>query len=124
MGVCMCMCVCVCVCACVMRDGLWKFPGGQVVRIWSCHCYGLGSIPGQGTEILQAIWPERALARTAVGICLNLLQQLPAPLPTGLGFLGLQDDQQPLSNFCATSGTSILREGFLHYWAQLECGDS
>ena len=59
-----------------------------------------------------------------MGICLNLLQQLPAPLPTGLGILGLQDDQQPPSNFCATSGTSVLREGFLHYWAQLECGDS
>ena len=51
MGVCM----CVCVCARVMREGLWKLPGGQVVRTWSCHCYGLGSIPGQGTEILQAM---------------------------------------------------------------------
>ena len=48
-------CVHVCVCVCVMREGLWKFPGGQVVRTWSCHCYGLGSIPDQGTEILQAM---------------------------------------------------------------------
>ena len=59
-----------------------------------------------------------------MGICLNLLHQLLAPLPTGLGFLGLQNDQQPLSNFSAMLGTSALREGFLHYWAQLERGDS
>ena len=31
-----------------------EFPGGLVVRIPGFHCCGLGSIPGQGTEILQA----------------------------------------------------------------------
>ena len=39
---------------CVMREGLW-FPGGQVVRTWSCLCCGLGSIPVQGTETPQAM---------------------------------------------------------------------
>ena len=30
-----------------------EFPGGPVMRIWCFHCWGLGSIPGQGTEIPQ-----------------------------------------------------------------------
>ena len=30
-----------------------------MVRIWHFHCCGLGSIPGQGTEIPQAIRPKR-----------------------------------------------------------------
>lgn len=30
-----------------MKD-FWEFPGGLVVRVWCFHCYGLGSIPGQG----------------------------------------------------------------------------
>ena len=33
-----------------------EFPGGLVVRIPGFHCCGLGSIPGWGTEILQAMW--------------------------------------------------------------------
>ena len=28
-----------------------ELPGGLVVRIWHFHHYGLGSIPGLGTEI-------------------------------------------------------------------------
>ena len=32
-----------------------EFPGGPVVRTWHFHCCGLGSIPGQGTKILQAV---------------------------------------------------------------------
>ena len=37
---------------------LWsrEFPGSPVVRTWSFHCQGLGSVPGQGTKILQAMW--------------------------------------------------------------------
>ena len=31
-----------------------EFPSGLLVRIWCFHWCGLGSIPGQGTEILQA----------------------------------------------------------------------
>ena len=30
-----------------MRD-FWEFPNGLVVRVWCFHCYGLGSISGQG----------------------------------------------------------------------------
>ena len=33
-----------------------EFPGGPVVRTWHSHCQGPGSIPGQGTKILQAEW--------------------------------------------------------------------
>ena len=35
-----------------------QFPGCSVVRIWCFHCGGPGSIPGQGTKILQAAEPE------------------------------------------------------------------
>ena len=35
---------------------LRELPGGLVVRIRHFHCCGPGSIPGQGTEILQATW--------------------------------------------------------------------
>ena len=31
------------------------FPGGLVFRILGFHCRGLGSVPVQGTEILQAV---------------------------------------------------------------------
>ena len=27
-----------------------------MVRTQNIHCHGLGSIPGQGTKILQAVW--------------------------------------------------------------------
>ena len=33
-----------------------EFAGGLVVRIPGFHCHGLGSVPGRGTEILQAAW--------------------------------------------------------------------
>ena len=29
-------------------------PGGPVVRTWRFHCHGPGSIPGRGTNVLQA----------------------------------------------------------------------
>ena len=31
-----------------------EFSGGPVVRTWSFHCDDLGSVPAQGTKILQA----------------------------------------------------------------------
>ena len=34
-----------------------EFAGGLMIRILGFHCCGLGSVPGQGTEILQA--PQR-----------------------------------------------------------------
>ena len=35
---------------------LREFPCGPVVRTWCFHCCGLGSIPCQGTNILQVTW--------------------------------------------------------------------
>ena len=32
-----------------------EFPGGPVVRTPCFHCGGVGSIPGQGTKIPQAV---------------------------------------------------------------------
>ena len=29
----------------------WEFPGGPVIRTRCFHCWGWGSIPGQGTEV-------------------------------------------------------------------------
>ena len=37
-------------------EGGRKFPGGPVVRTRCFHCWGLGSIPGQRTRILQGEW--------------------------------------------------------------------
>ena len=33
-----------------------EFPSGPVAKTWHFHCGGLGSIPGWGTKILQAVW--------------------------------------------------------------------
>ena len=33
-----------------------EFPGGPVVRTSQSHCHGMGSSPGQGTKIPQAMW--------------------------------------------------------------------
>ena len=33
-----------------------EFSGRPVVRTWSFHCDDLGSVPAQGTKILQAAW--------------------------------------------------------------------
>ena len=35
------------------KKDCWEFPGGLEVRIPGFHCCGPGSIPAQGTEILQ-----------------------------------------------------------------------
>ena len=32
-----------------------EFSGSPIVRTWCFHCYGLDSIPSQGTKILQAM---------------------------------------------------------------------
>ena len=32
-----------------------EFPGGPAVRTWCFHCGSLGSVPGWGTKILQAM---------------------------------------------------------------------
>ena len=38
----------------------WKFPGNPVVRTWRSHCWGPGSIPGQGTKIPQTVqWGQK-----------------------------------------------------------------
>ena len=33
----------------------WEFPGDRAVRIPGIHCQSAGSVPGWGTEILQAV---------------------------------------------------------------------
>ena len=38
----------------ICLERIREFPGGPVVRTRPFHCRGLGSIPGQGTEIPQA----------------------------------------------------------------------
>ena len=42
------------------KDHSGAFPGGLVVRILGFHSWGPGSVPGPGTEILQAVaWPKK-----------------------------------------------------------------
>ena len=36
-----------------------EFPGHPVVRTQCFHCHGPGSIPGQGTKIMQATQPKK-----------------------------------------------------------------
>ena len=39
------------------QKGTWgSSPGGPVVGTQRFHCHGPGSIPGQGTKILQVTW--------------------------------------------------------------------
>ena len=38
-----------------------EFPGGLVVGIPGSHCHGPGSVPGQGTEIQQAMWHNQEI---------------------------------------------------------------
>ena len=55
----------------VKMHGAWEFPGGPRVGTEGFHCWGPGSLPGQGTEVLQATRhsqkksavPERPLSR-------------------------------------------------------------
>ena len=44
----------------------WEFPGGPVVRTVGFHCLGPDSIPGEGTEILQAVQPKNPANLCAV----------------------------------------------------------
>ena len=37
------------------RNLLREFPGGLVIKILGFHGHGLGSVPGRGTEIPQAM---------------------------------------------------------------------
>ena len=39
------------------------FPGGPVVKTPCFQCRGMGSIPGQGTKIPQAVWPKKKKKR-------------------------------------------------------------
>ena len=48
------VCVCVCVCVCVFVS-VCEFPGCLVLGFQAFTAWGQGSIPGQGTKILQAI---------------------------------------------------------------------
>ena len=40
-----------------------EFPGGLGVRILSFYCHGPGSVPGQGTKILQAMQRGKTFMR-------------------------------------------------------------
>ena len=39
----------------------WEFPGSPVVSAFAAE--GMGSIPGQGTKILQAVWHSEKLKK-------------------------------------------------------------
>ena len=39
-----------------LESDFWDFPGGPVVKTLPSNADGAGSIPGQGTGILYALW--------------------------------------------------------------------
>ena len=39
-----------------IKNNYWQFSGDLLVRIQHFHYHDLGSVPGQGTEIPQAMW--------------------------------------------------------------------
>ena len=41
------------------NSGPWEFLGGPVVRTVGFHCLGPASVPGEGTEIVQAVQPKK-----------------------------------------------------------------
>ena len=43
-----------------------EFPGSPMVSTWHFHCQGLGSIPGQGTKLLQTAWCSQIKQKTNV----------------------------------------------------------
>ena len=45
---------------CKLNLSFQEFPDSSMVRTWHFHCWGMGSIPDQGTEILQRDWDLRA----------------------------------------------------------------
>ena len=56
--------------SCLINKTLWpwEFPGGLVVKILGFHCHGPGTMPGQETEILQAVW-HRQKKKTCSPYC-------------------------------------------------------
>ena len=50
----------------------WEFPDGLAVRIRHFHCHSPGSSPGQGTEILQAVWHGKKKAGKVSGFPLHV----------------------------------------------------
>ena len=51
-----------------------EFPCGPVVRTRYFRCHGLGSIPDQGTKILQAIQQGKKTQKTFIIINLEQVQ--------------------------------------------------
>ena len=47
-----------------MKYSGWDLPGGPVVKTPCFHCRGIGSVPGQGTKILHAMWPAHTHTHT------------------------------------------------------------
>ena len=43
----------------IQNSTLQEFPGGPVVMARQLHCQRLGSIPGRGSRIPQAVWCSR-----------------------------------------------------------------
>ena len=69
-----------------------------MVRTWHFYCWGMGSIPNQGTEILQRNWDLRA------SLVAQIVKKPPAMQETRVQSLGWED---PLGEGMATH-SSIL----------------
>ena len=99
-----------------------------MVRTWHFYCWGMGSIPNQGTEILQRNWDLRA------SLVAQIVKKPPAMQETRVQSLGWED---PLGEGMAThssilawkipwteepgglQSTGLRRAG--HDWSYLAC---
>ena len=55
-----------------------EFPGGLVVRTWSFHCRGPGSVLGLGTEILHQATAQHGRKKKKMGVLQpDSLSQIP-----------------------------------------------
>ena len=82
-----------------MRD----FSRGPVVRTWHFDCWGWGSIPGQGTKILQVKWCGLKKKSIYLYLCSHLIS---CSREHSWEFLGLQGD--PTSTFWRRSALGFL----------------
>ena len=67
---------------CEDKEQVWDFPGSSVVKNAHFNAWGMGSIPGQGTKILQVTWHgQKEKKKKIKNQAIHSWWYLPAPSP-------------------------------------------
>ena len=68
---------------CEDKEQVWDFPGSSVVKNAHFNAGGMGSIPGQGTKILQVTWhgQKEKKKKKIKNQAIHSWWYLPAPSP-------------------------------------------